>query len=177
MSLKFLAVGQSLAGIRGGKSPYELRKENQLPTFGGGSRFSGRQSASTEKQMVQTDFLEERNPAEGSTSTFQPAVPNAPSPFHAAPASSVPTPKRRWFSWFRWKWFRAQPSREDLIQSELSLDKVRVMRNDLADSDLQLVFKKKKKAKPVFSASQENNGLARQGWSELTAKLFEIGQK
>jgi hypothetical protein len=52
-----------------------------------------------------------------------------------------------------------------------------VLRNDLADSDLQLVLKRKKKAKPVFSASQNNNGLPRQGWTELTARLFELGQK
>ena len=64
-----------------------------------------------------------------------------------------------------------------MVQSELSLEKVRVMRNDLADSDLRLVLKKKKKVKNVFAATQENNALPRQSWTELTARLFELGQK
>ena len=85
--------------------------------------------------------------------------------------------KRSWLSFFKLRWFRTQKSREELIQSELSLEKVRVLRNDLADSDLQLVLKRKKKTKPVFSSTQNNNGLPRQGWTELTARLFELGQK
>src|SRR5688572_15833159 len=171
MSLKFLAVGKSFAGLRGDKSPYALRKENQLPRFGSSPRFGTKPEE--EQTMVQTDFLQQPvvGVAEGVCGTSvspeepkeeslfaarqQPAAPN----IFAAPAA--PMQKRSWFSFFRWKWFRAQPSKADLVQSELRLDKVRVMRNDLADSDLQLVLKKKKK-KPVFSSHQENNGIARQ---------------
>lgn len=175
MSLKFLAVGRSFAGIRGDKSPYELRKENQLPNFDGSPRFAGKPTEADENGMVQTDFLQEASATIVGAAEADAVIQS--SPVLARPAAPAVKPKRRWFSWFRWRWFRAQPSREDLVQSELSLDRVRVMRNDLADSDLQLVLKRKKKAKPVFSATQENNGLQRQGWSELTARLFEIGQK
>ena len=176
MSLKFLAVGQSFAGMRGDKSPFALRKENQLPTFPGAARFAGRQTDGDEKVMVQTDFIQhgrtEESAAELETATINPsALSQTPLP------SSTLKPKRRWFSMFRLRWFRAQPSRADLVQSELSLEKVRVLRNDLADSDLQLVLRKRKKAKPVFTSAQENNGLPRQGWTELTARLFELGQK
>ncbi|HEX7859877.1 MAG TPA: hypothetical protein VF773_06115 [Verrucomicrobiae bacterium] len=186
MSLKFLAVGKSFAGLRGDKSPYALRKENQLPRFGSSRRFSGK--AEEEPAMVQTDFLQQQvvSVAEGVISPM-PEQAKEESLFAAAQQSTTPNifaaqpqqkpAKRSWFSLFRWKWFRAQPSKADLVQSELSLEKVRVMRNDLADSDLRLVLKKKKKAKAVFSSHQENNGIARQGWSELSAKLFEIGQK
>jgi hypothetical protein len=174
MSLKFLAVGQSFAGLRGDKSPYALRKENSLPKFGS-PRFAGR--VPEEKSMVQTEFLQE--PAVASETEILPERPNiAERPLFQAPAQPVAEPRKRsWFSFFRLKWFRTQKSREELVQSELSLEKVRVLRNDLADSDLQLVLKRKKKAKPVFSASQNNNGLPRQGWTELTARLFELGQK
>ena len=86
-------------------------------------------------------------------------------------------PKRRWWSIFNWRWFRTSKPANEFVQSELSLEKIQVMRNDLADADLRLVLKRKKKTKPVFSASQSNNGIAREGWSELTAKLFELGQK
>lgn len=175
MSLKFLAVGQSFAGLHSDKSPYALRKQNQLPTFGS-PRFNGRQAGADEKLMVQTDFLQSPPHEETSINPSPDALPSIPSATKVAPPAPL-KPKRRWFSFFRFKWFRAQPSREELVQSELSLEKVRVLRNDLADSDLQLVLKKKKKAKPVFTATQENNGLPRQGWSELTARLFELGQK
>jgi len=63
-----------------------------------------------------------------------------------------------------------------LQQSELSLDRINVVRNDLADSDLELVIKKKKKAKPEPSKNTRETE-ASQGWSRLTARLFEIGQE
>jgi hypothetical protein len=177
MSLKFLAVGQSFAGLRGDKSPYALRKENQLPKFGSSPRFAGK-GVPEERLMVQTDFLEERRSApEAEVLTEELKKAEAPL-FPPAPVVVEPErPKRGWLSFFRMRWFRTQKSREELVQSELSLEKVRVLRNDLADADLQLVLKRKKKARPVFNATQSNNGLPRQGWSELTARLFELGQK
>lgn len=173
MSLKFLSVGQSFAALRNDKSPFAVRKETQLPNFPSAPRFAGKRATAVAKGMVQTDFLHEP-PAEQQPEVIPPS-PFSPPVQHAPPASVKP--KRGWFSFLRLKWFRAQPSKADLVQSELSLEKVRVLRNDLADSDLQLVLKRKKKAKSVFSATQENNALPRQGWTELTARLFELGQK
>lgn len=178
MSLKFLAVGQSFAGLRGDKSPYALRKENQLPKFGSSPRFVGR--GAEPKAMVQTDFLEQPPVAAPQGEVLSAFTANPESPlFQTPPIPSAPPQKvkRSWLSFFKLRWFRTQKSREELIQSELSLEKVRVLRNDLADSDLQLVLKRKKKTKPVFSSTQNNNGLPRQGWTELTARLFELGQK
>jgi hypothetical protein len=174
MSLKFLAVGQTLAGLRSDKSPFAVRKENQLPTFPSTPRFAGKQAPAPCNAMVQTDFLHK------SASEESEIISPAPLPVPANGDLSLQPPikrKRGWLSFIRLRWFRAQPSKADLVQSELSLEKVRVIRNDLADSDLQLVLKKKKKAKSVFSAAQENNALPRQGWTELTARLFELGQK
>lgn len=176
MSLKFLAVGKSFAGLRGDKSPFAVRKENQLPNFPSVPRFASRQSAEI-NAMVQTDFLHKPDAEEAQM--ISPAPLTAP-PYHA-PRAPVLQPglkrKRGWLSFLRLRWFRAQPSKADLVQSELSLERVSVIRNDLADSDLRLVLKKKKKSKSVFSPTQENNALPRQGWSELTARLFELGQK
>ena len=178
MSLKFLAVGQSFAGLRGDKSPFAVRKENQLPTFSSNPRFKGKNPQSDEKLLVQTDFLQERGRADEAEIVAEnepaPAVPFQNS---TPVAVAVARPKKRWWSFFRFQWFRAQPSKFDLVQSELSLEKVRVKRNDLSDSDLRLILKKKKKVKNVFASTQENNALPRQGWSELTARLFELGQK
>src|SRR5688500_7180834 len=125
MSLKFLAVGKSFAGLRGDKSPYALRKENQLPRFGS-PRFSGK--AEVEHAMVQTDFLQQQvvSVAEGAISPvpepakeeslFAAAQQPATSNIFAAQPQQKPV-KRSWFSFSRWKWFRAQPSKADLVQS------------------------------------------------------------
>jgi len=174
MSLKFLAVGQSFAGLRGDKSPFAVRKDNQLPVFQSSPRFASRPPGEEEQILVQTDFLQKRE-EEPEPLPFADRVISKPGVTGAH--SIKPQPKRRWFSFWRLKWFRAQPSRADLVQSELSLEKIRVMRNDLTDSDLRLILKRRKKAKNVFAATQENNSLARPSWSELTARLFELGQK
>lgn len=174
MSLKFLAVGQSFAGLRGDKSPFAVRKENQLPVFQSSPRFAGKNSHTEDAVMVQTDFLQKRE-SEPAPLPFADRVVAQPSVTAPLPLKSAP--KFRWLSLFKFKWFRAQAPRTDLVQSELSLEKIRVVRNDLTDSDLRLILKRKKKPKNVFSSTQENNSLARNGWSELTARLFELGQK
>ena len=173
MSLKFLAVGQSLVGIRRDKSPYAVNKESQLPSFDGTPRFKA------ERAMVQTDWLQKTEPVEARPLT--PVMEGMPAPA-AVLASPQPAPaskkaKRSWFSFLKFRWFQTSKPRHEFVQSEMSLEKIQVMRNDLADADLRLVLKRKKKTKPVFSASQSNNGIVREGWSELTAKLFELGQK
>jgi hypothetical protein len=174
MSLKFLAVGQSFAGLRGEKSPFAVRKENQLPVFQSSPRFATKSSSEEEAVMVQTDFLQKRE-TEPAPLPFADRVVAEPSVTAIQPLK--PAPRSRWLSLFKFRCFRAQAPRADLVQSELSLEKIRVVRNDLTDSDLRLILKRKKKPKNVFSPTQENNSLPRNGWSELTARLFELGQK
>ena len=63
------------------------------------------------------------------------------------------------------------------MQSELMLENVRVVRNDLEDSDLELVVvkrKKKKRVEPIFNPTISN---PHGNWNVLAARLFELGQK
>ena len=174
MSLKLLAVGQSLAGIGSEKSPYSLREENRLPTFEAAPRFKP-----AEKRMVQTDWLHEPKPASRAPEiSFQAPVerqmPVLPPPLPPGGEQGVPVgakgAKRRWFSFLKLKWFQTSKPAVDLIQSELTLEKVQPIRNDLADSDLRLVLKRKK-------STEQDSSRLRAGWSELTARLFELGQR
>jgi hypothetical protein len=170
MSLKFLAVGDSLAGIRSDKSPYTLRKETLLPTFESAPRFKP-----PEKTMVQTDWLKEPKPAApapeiAAAPPLERQLPSVP----PKPTQVVPS-KRGWFSFLRLRWFRTTKPAVDLVQSELTLEKVQPVRNDLADSDLRLVLKRKNKTKADETGALTSR--ARAGWSELTAKLFELGQR
>ena len=169
MSLKFLAVGHTIASIRSEKSPYELRKENQLPTFQGAPRFK-----LAEKSMVQEDWLEQPKPsAPAAFAMAEPAI-TKELPGLAPQPSIAPSKRRGWFSFLRLRWFRTTATRRDLVQTELSLEKVQPLRNDLADADLRLVLKRKKKA-GIFGGGAAS--ASRSGWSELTARLFELGQK
>ena len=176
MSLKFLAVGQSVAGLRSDKSPYTLRKESQLPTFESAPRFKH-----SERAMVQTDWLNTpKPPAPAPMISDQQPVERQMPQLPPTPVQT-PSPKRGWFSDFRLPWFRTTKPKIDLVQSELTLEKIQPVRNDLVDSDLRLVLKRKNKNKAAESAAgrRDSEGSSRGGigWSELTAKLFELGQR
>src|SRR5688572_4083604 len=152
MSLKFLAVGQSVAGLRSEKSSYELRKESRLPTFESAPRFKH-----SERAMVQTDWLTTpKAPAPAPMiSEPQPVMRQMPQ----LPPSPVQTssPKRGWLSNFRLPWFRTTKPKVDFVQSELTLEKVQPIRNDLVDSDLRLVLKRKNKNNAAESAAGGRN--------------------
>jgi len=76
-----------------------------------------------------------------------------------------------------------------LIQSELSLETVRVVRNDLCDTDLEIVTCLRQseatvtravptEVKPAIPAPEESEfakAAAQPGWSRLTARLFDTG--
>lgn len=56
-----------------------------------------------------------------------------------------------------------------MVQGELALERVRVVRNDLSESDLELVAVKR-------GAKQSRKSAAKSGWSELASRLFLSGQ-
>jgi len=66
---------------------------------------------------------------------------------------------------------------QPLVQAELSLDRIKVVRNDLTDSDLELVIRKKKKKVSPEEAQAGVEPRPPQRWSRLTARLFEMGQE
>lgn len=194
MSLKeFLVVGQSFGGIRDEKSPFEMRKETLLPRFQAAPRFARPQKPGAQP-LVQADWLAPEPvrpsegtsaPAAGSPGLEAAGVPGpAPGAARALAKESVrpSSPKRNWlsrllgafgrFGLFGLSRRKPEPA-HGLVQSELILEKVRVLRNDLADADLEVVPRdQKREARPAHSAGSSRNS----GWSELNAKLFELGR-
>jgi hypothetical protein len=61
------------------------------------------------------------------------------------------------------------------IQSELCLDKVQVVRNDLSDADLEVVPVLSAEIKPALEASEQSETAGR-SWSRLTTRIFGITQ-
>ncbi len=181
MSLKqFLAVGRSFAGSPREKSPFEMKKDVRLPNFENAPRFAAKPAV-----PVQTDWLTEAE--------HRPALPEpVEAPKSPPAAAKMKTQKRSWLERITFGWLGKRHAGGSLVQAEMNLEKVRVMRNDLRDSDLEVVVNKKEKfalrplktAAPAEAVSVRETSPAspapkkkRGEWTELTAKLFEIGQQ
>ncbi len=119
MSLKnLLAVGESFFGTE--SAPYQVKATDPLPVFGkDGQRLAQAAQAPEEKPQVEMDF-EKQAQARLRISPERRAIPPEPQ-------------ERRRFLDRAWR----APSRR-MTQSEMSLENVRVVRNDLSDSDLEL---------------------------------------
>ncbi|HEV8542040.1 MAG TPA: hypothetical protein VGR78_06595 [Verrucomicrobiae bacterium] len=199
MSLKqFLAVGQSFVGIRPDKSPFAMRRGNQLPIFTVSPRFAPRRGPKQEPSpsLVQGELIDavQRKEVEAvPVFTVSALEGNGPSPVQATKSSEavgrMPArqTKRGLLFYLSFGVLGRKRGQTDLVQSELSLEQVRVIRNDLADADLELVMKKKRvqevqkvqkpEIKPVRPIrSPEAPPRTTSSWNELTARLFEIGQ-
>lgn len=206
MRLKqLLLVGKSIAGARPDKSPYEMRRENRLPTFEGSPRFAHKKRGGEQNPppLVQGELLVKTESLAGplAESLVEPPVETAiekrpaalplensmdvpNSIAHQTQAKATARVKRRhkWLDYIGRKLFGRSGRRSDLVQSELTLDNIRVLRNDLENSDLELVMKKKRVRKPGSEPARPGLPPATRptrtsSWNELTARLFEIGQQ
>lgn len=142
--MQLLAVGQSLRPIKDRPSRYRMRQQTLLPKFGPAPSAS-QPAAGAELGLGIPSAAPQRHGAEPmppqqaassvATVPCSKAGPSAPS----VPAQ--PYPAGRW-SLKSWPPFKrtagAQPAKAP-IQGELSLETVRPVRNDLTDSDLELV--------------------------------------
>jgi hypothetical protein len=129
-----LAAGKCLVLGRHGKSPYRADKQFYLPKFG----------------SPNNPFASANRPG-GATPPVEPAAApvKAPITVVAAKTQKLPTfsPARRAVSWAsklnpisKWRDSEAPPQATRLaVQGELSLDTVKVLRNDLADADVEVV--------------------------------------
>jgi hypothetical protein len=167
MKLKsLLAAGKSFNAIRESRSPFEMRHDGLLPTFENQPRFrevapvveSGAigdheelwKRAEEPKSYRGNDIIE-APPKELERPIFSPRTDlpkSAPASARGTQRAAVtprctPTPKREG-SWFSLLWERIFPRRRkkgrSFVQGELGLANVKVVRNDLSDSDLELVM-------------------------------------
>lgn len=175
---RLLAAGRSLIGAQDTSSRYRLDKRARLPKFvctknpftsGSGSPMPT-PSTPTQAMMSSTKPVTVNRVSEPAANPL-PVVPPAnsrlrravrrlqewcveanPLPRLAGPARSAFTP----------------PARPPVaaIQGELSLDTVKVLRNDLSDTDLEIVLVKPARHAESVPVSEEN------AWSRLTTRLL-----
>ena len=180
MSLnQFLAVGRSFVGLREEKSPFEMKKECLLPTFEASPRFAPRErpaAVPSENVPVQADWLEEKRETRKVLPQKEPQ-PNAPVPARP-PARPAKTVRRSWLSILTFGLFGKGKKADALVHAELSLENIRVQRNDLSDTDLELVVKKRPQARKASAAARSWSTVEeQQPWSRLATRLFEIEQR
>ena len=179
--IKLLAAGRSWSEPRDRPHRYKL-KNGVLPTFGNNP------SAVVERHVDSN--------AETTVSQKPSAVPDAPKQFCgtetmkaepvAEPTFEMGAPQSG-ASLKRWSWkvnpFKARSAKQPVtapcqtLQGELSLDKVKVKRNDLSDSDLEVVSAHRPNvfAAPV-AATTEGEAKKHSLLSRVAARLFRVKQ-
>lgn len=170
--LRLLTTGKTLVGLKKPEHRYHLPGETALPKFGG-KKNPFRATVFPDKtetpEIVESATVPEFAAVE-STAPIQPTPPRptgaAPGPAHSIkPEPAAPTqarepvaartsPFKALLLWGRAK--KANPARalagRPLVQGELSLDRVKVVRNDLSETDFEIV--------PLGRAEREAPNLA-----------------
>jgi hypothetical protein len=109
------------------------------------------------------------------------AAPSAPTPAaEAQPVSRIATRMARLMEWWRSGGRSARPAiprfGRPAVQGELRLESVRVVRNDLSDSDLEVVKAKPAAKRAGATASGSAAAPAMEGrWSRVSARFFGAG--
>src|ERR1041385_8632504 len=171
---RLLAAGRSIMGIRNNPSPYRMNQQNLLPKFapiqkatvGGKRQEEAPGIASSEPAVVQNAsepaVAVGENPPPGCDSTVEPR----PRKSKSNPMAVIASGLAQWTG--RSRRASAPEKVGAQIQGELLLDRVKVVRNDLTDSDFELVAV----ALPGATASsRERPGLG-VVWNRLSARLL-----
>src|SRR5687767_13062114 len=155
--MRWLAVGKSLESIEDRPSPYKMTQQNLVPRFV--------PKAGAERSLSVRLF----RPLRGlSVRQHGPAVWQSVKAWMFEPWKPV---ARRIATIFRprgWKNPFAQRRNTQVVQTELLLQSVRVVRNDLSDMDLDLPAKRSEFAETAASSSR--------AWGRLTSRIFGSGQ-
>jgi len=198
--LRLLTSGKSLVGLRNSDGRYQVTRQRWLPKFG-----SKKNPFRTRSGLVQAPVVGEAHaalPAKPLASTFGPA-PTAvaiacepDSPGKPGKNNSVPKRARSTFaesarvyvSRLAAGLIRSQPKAarpviprvgHSLVQGELSLDRVKVVRNDLSDSDLEIVRSKAEPSateRPRSAEQPEQPVLSERTWNRVAGRLFGVGK-
>jgi hypothetical protein len=139
--MQLLTVGRSLSEAREQPHRYKL-KNRGLPKFGDGvsSAVIGTKDFETGKALRWRSEVGRERAAGKPMKTDTVAEPGV------QPTRENPFPRGRWtLNPFKSEESASRPT----IQGELSLDKVRPVRNDLSDSDLELVAAAKSQVAPT----------------------------
>ena len=193
--LRLLTAGKSLVGLKDTASRYNVASRGSLPQF---SPKKNPFRASTRAEFnpgAQPEAQAEANSvertAEDPLTPAPTAVPVLAPPPAALPASvppSKPADKARahslWAALLPWRRSKVEKPGiprfiKPMVQGELSLDTVKVVRNDLSDTDLEIVPARRPgaipKPAPVRQAEPGAASMA-EGWGEVAGRAVVAGK-
>jgi hypothetical protein len=172
MSLKnLLAVGESFFGVSTEPSPYEVRKNAQLPVFGVDPRVEKEKESQNLSHLagsIPANIGEEKAPQV--ELDFEKRVKISP---ERSRLEKEPEERRTFLG-------RRPKTSRPPAQEEMSLDEVRVVRNDLSDSDLEFAPRKAARTeqlalnpfapRPIAAIGRPTH--EKQSWAARVARLF-----
>ncbi len=132
--LSLLTKGRTIRGLKERPGAYKLLEKSILPNF---STAKGSVPTISHSDLFKEEARENSQPASAEPQPTEPPKPREP----AKPGSWS-----RLSGWVRQRMpgSKEQPFQSPAIQTELELDKVKVIRNDLSDDDLEVVAIEKK---------------------------------
>ena len=173
MSLgRLLATGKSLVGLRGGESRYRTDKNARLPKFA-----SPKNPFAPAEVAVEPPVPAPTKPVVAETKVLRAPVSAAKATGWLSewgrklnPLSRGPKPARLVKS-------LAPLSAPPPQQGELSLDAVKVMRNDLSDTDFEVVRPRATRlVSPVMAMAAEKLEPVGAAWNRITTRFFGVDQ-
>ena len=185
---RFRMAQQSLPKFAPAKNPISLRPSSmakaEILTGETGSLFDPRPDPAPAASKKTNAVIET---VEMEASPFRPGVSKEKTGGRAVESpvrqdSSNATPRSRSHRIFREAaWLRRRPSgtREREVQAEWTLERVKVIRNDLSDSDLEVVAARREEAKAgpfTLEAPNAKRTLAGVGWLRLAGRLIGLGR-
>ena len=170
--VRFLAAGKSLVGLKDIEGRYRLPNGRALPRFGNAKDPAVTASAELIPQPLQESPgvpAESADPVTGVTQgQIETPAGQAPKPSQPKPAPHLKIKSdrvgnssifRKVFGWL--PWYRKTPATGAIpafsrlpVQTELSLENVKVVRNDLSESDLEVQAARSKQATDCTSKQQ-----------------------
>ena len=161
-----LATGKSLVLGRRGESPYRANKQVYLPKFG--SRKNPFASANPSREAI--------SPEEAAAAPVKTPITVVAAKTQKLPAFS---PAQRAATWAGrlnpisiWRGPETPaPDARPAVQSELSLDAVKVLRNDLSDVDVEIV---PLKSRPLSDGGKPDPGASKSAWGLLGERFLKM---
>jgi hypothetical protein len=145
--LRLLSAGKSLVGLKDSTPQYRMGDPRAMPKFGS--------AANPFRQKKEKDISAVSSEPKSSKPVAAPPSPAA-TPMPAKTIAAVASAKAGWRARLLSLWPKRRPKQTRVaplsrpaIQGELSLDRVKVMRNDLSDADLEIVAVARGATKPA----------------------------
>lgn len=157
--IKLLSVNQTFTGVKSAPSPYHVTQQNWLPRFG---MAEISELTSAEKENMKTEFKLE---TDGATPPVSAET--------VAQLEKTPKPvKGRWLSSTY-----PQKVNRPLRQAELCLESIKVMRNDLKDSDIDIVPVRNRRVSNPGRSAAATPDLFQTATARSASSVFSVADK